>query len=473
MTSALRLNNVTVESAEGRLINGVSLDLPAGGFLTILGESGSGKSLLAQAVMGSLPSGLTTSGEVAVLGQTSQAADAGARRPLWGRSLSLLPQEPWLALDPTMRVGAQIAEVYADVGGRSWPDARQRADQDLTAAGLDSAARLYPHVLSGGMAQRVALAATRAGGAPLLIVDEPTKGLDAPLRDNVLIDLRRIVAGGGAVLTITHDVHIARALGGRIAVMLDGELVEQGEATQVLQRPAHPYTRALLAADTATWSSAPDSGGSAAGAPILSARAVAKAYGGRRLFEGVDITVGAGERIAISGPSGSGKSTLGNVLLGLRRPDSGEVSRAPGLSRFAFQKLYQDPVTAFAPQVTIGQALRDLVKLHSLAWAEAEALMQRLRLNARLLDRLPSEISGGELQRFAVVRVLLLKPALIFADEPTSRLDPISQQQTFELLLEAVAALGCALIVVTHDPDIARAVSARVIRLGEAETAAA
>lgn len=473
MTSALRLHEITVDSVEGRLVKRVSLDLPAGDFLTILGESGSGKSLLAQAVMGSLPSGLTTGGVVEVFGRASHAADASARRSVWGRTLSLLPQEPWLALDPTMRVGEQIAEVYAEVGRRAWTAARQMAEHDLHAAGLDGARRLYPHVLSGGMAQRVALVATRAGRAPLLIVDEPTKGLDAPLRANVLAQLRRIVAEGGSVLTITHDVHVARALGGRVAVMLDGEIVEQGEAAQVLDRPVHRYSRALLSADPVSWPSAPAGSATAAAAPILRAQGVAKAYGTRRLFEGVDLIVGAGERIAISGPSGSGKSTLGNVLLGVRRPDSGHVTRGKGLSRVAFQKLYQDPVAAFAPRVTIRRALLDLVRLHRLAWPDVEALMRRLRLNGRLLDRLPSEISGGELQRFAVVRVLLLSPALIFADEPTSRLDPIIQQQTFDLLLEAVGAMGCALIVVTHDPDIARAVSPRVIRLGEAKTVAA
>jgi peptide/nickel transport system ATP-binding protein len=467
--TALAAKDIVVMSAEGLLVKGVSVALQPGDCLTILGESGSGKSLLAQAIMGSLPDGLSATGSVEVMGRVSSAASGTVRRQLWGRELSLLPQEPWLALDPTMRVRDQVAEVYALVKGQPWADARRSANRALESAGLAHAAPSYPYVLSGGMAQRVTLAATRAGGAPVLIVDEPTKGLDAILRDDVLIDLKRFAQAGGSVLTITHDVRVARVLGGRVAVMLAGEVLEQGRVGEVLDSPTHSYTRALLDADPAGWPTAPDQPPAAA---VLTAKGLTKSYGGRRLFSGIELIIGRGERLAIVGPSGSGKSTLGNVLLNLRRPDSGTVTCASGLKPTAFQKLYQDPIAAFPPTVTVRQALDDLVRLHRLDWADVEEMMKTLRLDPRLLDRLPSQISSGELQRFAVVRVLMLKPALIFADEPTSRLDPVSQKQTFDLLLQAVAATGCALMVVTHDPDIARAVGGRVLRLGEATASA-
>jgi peptide/nickel transport system ATP-binding protein len=464
MSPVLVAENIAVHGPGVQPVRGVSLALEPGGCVTILGESGSGKSLLVQAILGLLPHGLAAEGRVEVRGRASAAGDGPARRPLWGRTVAVLPQEPWLALDPTMRIGRQVAEVHARLKGASRSAAAAAAEKDLAAAGLAGRGRDYPHVLSGGMAQRAALAISRAGEAPVLIVDEPTKGLDAPLRDNAVAELRKVAAAGGAVLTITHDVHVARALGGRILVMLEGEVIEEGEADAVLTRPRHPYTQALRAAAPEAWPTVATP--AVAAPPILTATGLSKAYGGRTLFAGVDLAVAPGERIAITGPSGSGKSTLGNILVGLRQPDRGAVTRAPGLGPVAVQKLYQDPIAAFPPAVSVRQAFDDLVRRHRLDWSSAEAMMRRLRLSEALLDRLPGEVSSGELQRFAVVRLLLLKPSLIFADEPTSRLDPISQKETFDLLLEGAAATNAALIVVTHDPGIARAVAHRAIRLG-------
>jgi peptide/nickel transport system ATP-binding protein len=468
MSVTLYADRISVTSSDGPIVRNVSLSLSSERALTILGESGSGKSILAQAILGTLPADLSADGQVEVLGRRSSAADVGARRPLWGGTLALLPQEPWLALDPTMRALEQVSETYVYVGGLAWRDGDARARADLKARGLAGAERAYPHTLSGGMAQRVAIAATRAGGAPILIVDEPTKGLDATLRAGVVAELRAALAGGGSVMTITHDVHVARCLGGDVAIMLNGEIVESGPASRVLVEPQHEYTRALLAADPEAW---PHRSSSAASGRqvVLRARGLAKTYGNHRLFEGVDLDVVAGSRLAVTGPSGSGKTTLGNVLLGLRRPDAGTIERDAAVTAVRLQKLYQDPAAAFAPAITLRVSLDDLIRLHGLKWDDAMSLMVRLRLAPVLLDRLPSEVSSGELQRFAVVRLLLLKPAFVFADEPTSRLDPITQKETFDLLLDAADAADTALLVVTHHPDIAAAVGGRILRLGGAK----
>ena len=445
------------------LLKGASLRLAAGGALTLLGESGSGKSLLAHAIMGTLAAGLRAEGSVRIGSHRYDAADQQARQALWGREVALLPQEPWLALDPTMRVRQQVAETHALVAGLPKKEAAAAALRDLAQLDMAHAAPLYPHQISGGMAQRVAFLATHAAGARLLIVDEPSKGLDSERRADILAMLRAAQAGGMAVLCITHDVWLACALGGDIAVMLDGDIVEQGEAQAVLARPAHAYTRALLAADPASWPVRTP--GSAPGSIVARVDKLAKAYGPRALFAGISADIRQGEIVAITGESGAGKTTFGNLLLGLSRPDAGTVTRAAGLPRTAFQKLYQDPAAAFAPGVTVETALRDVVQLHGLAWDAVPPLLARLRLGAHLLARLPSQVSGGELQRFALARVLLLKPALIFADEPTSRLDPITQQETLALLLETASASGCAVLLVTHDAQIARAVAQRQIRL--------
>ena len=453
-----------IESASGKaIVDGVSLRVAAGGALTLLGESGSGKSLLAQAIMGTLANGLHAKGAITIAGALFDAADQRSRQRLWGREVALLPQEPWLALDPTMRVQQQVAETHQLVAGMAADRSRAAALRDLRQLGMEHAARLYPHQISGGMAQRVAFLATHAAGARLLVVDEPTKGLDSGKRAELLAMLRAAQDDGMAVLCITHDVWLARALGGEMAVMLDGRVIEQGGAAQLLAQPSHAYTRALLAADPASWPVR--AAVRAPGEVLAHVREAAKSFGKRCLFSGISVDIRRGEVVAITGESGAGKTTFGNLLLGLVRPDAGTVTRATGLARTAFQKLYQDPAAAFAPTVTLRMALADVLALHGLTWDAATPLLARLRLGDHLLGRLPSQVSGGELQRFALARVLLLKPALIFADEPTSRLDPVTQQETLNLLLEVAGDSGCAVLLVTHDAEIARAVAQRRIAL--------
>ncbi|NUT60574.1 ATP-binding cassette domain-containing protein [Herbaspirillum sp. C9C3] len=478
--AALRVQDLSVWHGQSALVQGIDFSIARGGVMTLLGESGSGKSLLAQAIMGNLPASLHASGRIEIDGATTEAADAASRRRGWGRRVALLPQEPWLALDPTMTVAHQVAETYelvsrpaADSRHESLRGARRQArtlaGQALASLGLEAAADHYPFMISGGMAQRVAFLATHAAGAPLLIIDEPTKGLDADRRGEVLALLQRAQQQGMSLLCITHDVWLARALGGELAVMLEGRMVERGQAEALLARPGHAYTRRLLAADPACWPQ-PAATVSTASAPassvLVELSQVAKSFGEQPLFSGISARLRAGEIVAVSGPSGVGKTTFGNIVLGLLRPDAGQVTRAAGLARTAFQKIYQDPAAAFAPTVTLRQSLRDLVRLHGLDWQPLEDLLARMRLCPSLLERLPRQVSGGELQRIALARVLLMRPALIFADEPTSRLDPLTQQEVIALLVEQAREAGSAVLLVTHDAQIVRCVADRRLLLG-------
>lgn len=481
--AALRVADLTVWQGGHTLVRRVHFSIPAGGVLTLLGESGSGKSLLAQAIMGNLPGTLHSSGSIEIAGQLSDAADTRTRRRGWGRDIALLPQEPWLALDPTMPVMQQVAETYELVShpavddghdGRDGRDglrtarvgARERAAAALESLGLQAAAAKYPFMISGGMAQRVAFLATHAAGAPLMIIDEPTKGLDTDRRDEVLALLLAARAQGMSLLCITHDVWLARALGGQLAVMRDGEMVEQGPAAEVLATPRYAYTQRLLAADPARWRVEPAVPAESATGPVIAElRQVSKSFGKHRLFSTVDMRIHGGEIVAVTGPSGAGKTSLGNIVLGLLKPDEGTVLRAPGLARTAFQKIYQDPAAAFVPTVSLRCSLQDLMRLHALDWSMLESLLVRMRIAPLLLDRLPRQVSGGELQRVALARVLWMRPALIFADEPTSRLDPLTQQDVMTLLVEQARALGTAVLLVTHDADIVRCVADRQIRL--------
>jgi peptide/nickel transport system ATP-binding protein len=455
---------------EGRtLVDVPRLNLEPGLAVTIVGESGSGKSLLAHALMGSLPRSLRAEGEILFGADRSSLADAGARCKLWGHRLALLPQEPVLALDPTMRVDQQVAEGHPSFfrGRRGRLDALEQASGHLAGLGLHGVHHAYPHTLSGGMAQRVAFAAATIGGAQVLIADEPSKGLDPVARDSLARLLAQHVEQGGSLLTITHDLDLARALGGDLLVMQRASIVEQGPAERVLAAPTHLWTRRLLAAEPGRWDPSwrtPHTN-SAGVTPLIEARGLSKAYGGRQLFTGLDVSISSGERLSLTGPSGCGKTTLGGILLKLVRPDAGEVRHHAGLADGRLQKLYQDPTVAFPARVPIRVGLRDVIRRHRVEPTRVSALMERLRLDSSLLDRRPGEVSGGELQRLAIIRAMLLEPKVIFADEPTSRLDLLTQQETVDCLMDQVTEQDSALVLVTHDVGLAAAVTDRRLSL--------
>ncbi|GGG62427.1 ABC transporter ATP-binding protein [Kocuria dechangensis] len=455
---------------EGRtLVDVPRLTLRPGRAVTIVGESGSGKSLLAHALMGSLPHALHATGEIHLGPDRSSLTDTRARRKLWGRRLALLPQEPVLALDPTMRVHHQVAEGHPRFlhGRRGRAEALELAGTRLAGLGLGGTEQAYPHTLSGGMAQRVAFAAATIGGAEVLIADEPSKGLDTGSRDALARLLTRHVDQGGSLLTITHDLDLARAVGGTLLVMRQAGIVEQGPTEQVLARPAHTWTQRLLAAQPRRWTppwrdTTPDP---AAGTTLITGSGLRKAYGARPLFSGLDLEIAAGERLSLTGPSGCGKTTLGGILLRLVPPDAGEVRHHPGLAEGRVQKLYQDPSVAFAPRVPIRTGLRDVVRRHRADPARVHLLLERLGLDPALLDRRPGEVSGGELQRLAIIRAMLVEPRVLFADEPTSRLDLLTQEETVGCLMDQVVEHGAALVLVTHDLDLAAAVADRQVSL--------
>lgn len=467
MTILLSVDGATVSASTGEIVAPVSFSLKTGRPFTILGETGSGKSLLAQAIIGLLPQGLAATGSLTIDGQTLPLAEPKLFRKLWGRTVGVLPQEPWLALDPTMVALDQVAEGYRYLGGLDEDEAVSAARTDLKALGVLDAEVKLPGQLSGGMAQRVAFAAARAGGARIIIADEPTKGLDVARRDEVIALVMQEVQAGGTVLTITHDLALARQMGGDLAVMLEGKIVEAGEAADVLASPSHDYTRRLIAAEPEYWAQRASASSDGAD-PILIASGVQKARGGKLLFDGQDLTLRPGEIVGITGPSGSGKSSFGDLLLGLLKPDAGEVIRLPQASAIRYQKLYQDPPSAFPQKITLGEAIADLLRLHRLDGTRVAPLMERLRLSPVLLTRLPTEVSGGELQRFALLRVLLLDPVFLFADEPTSRLDLITQQETIDLLTELARERNCAVLLVSHDAALIEKTCDRQVRIGSA-----
>jgi peptide/nickel transport system ATP-binding protein len=469
--AALSVNGLTIRDRQGgAVVADISFAIPPGGALTVIGETGSGKSLIAQALFGLLPETMRAGGRISIAGAAPiDAADRRRLAELWRRQLMLIPQEPVAALDPVMRVRRQMA--LADID-----DAR--IDAALAAVDLGPAARdAFGFELSGGMAQRVVVATALGTGAPIVIADEPTKCLDPDRAGQVIALLRRLLAEGRSLVVITHDRRVAEAMPGQLAVLDGGRFVEQDDNRRVLAAPRSVFAREWLAADPARWTPCARNCDRAAAA--LSAHGLAFAWPGRApLFRDLDLHLPRGAVLGLRGPSGCGKTTLGNVLLGLIRPTAGSVEwagkdivAAPAALRplrRRYQKLGQEPDSAFLPDMPFGRqfaTLRRVVPGLDLR-RDLPPLMESLKLRVALLERRPGEVSGGEAQRLAIARIMLLAPDAIVADEPTSRLDPVVQRETARVLRRCVDERGIALLLISHDQALLAAMADRTLDLG-------
>lgn len=449
----LSVDALTISHQENSLIGPVSFSVAKGGALVIMGETGAGKSLIAQAIMGALPEELNATGQIAVAGKRIDNLPPSERMSLWGRSLSMLPQEPWRALDPLMVSFNQVYESHRFVSGSDARASKTRTKSYFEALSLQDAKRKHPAQLSGGMGQRVAFAAASIAEAPVLLADEPTKGLDADRTESVLQMLNKIPAREGVLIVITHDASLAMRIGGKLLVLKNGYVVESGDTKTILSAPQNDYTKTLVKAHPKYWEPVSTHTNSD---ELVSLEQLVAGRNGTAITPSIDLDIVAGQRIAITGPSGVGKSTLLDTVAGLIQPVSGSLNQHVNFSSTDIQKIYQDPPAAFAPKVSLEKSLKDVVKLHRASWLNLTEMLDQLGISLELLDRKPDEVSGGELQRIAIARALVAKPKLLLADEPTSRLDPITQKKTMALLREITSETETAVLLVTHDPDIAK-----------------
>nr|WP_288355807.1 ABC transporter ATP-binding protein [uncultured Pseudomonas sp.] len=476
-------------------VRGVSIRISQGETVAIVGESGSGKSTLANAILGLLPDNAQPHGQLRVDGVDLSSASEKQKRALRGRTIGLVPQDPMVSLNPTLRIGQQIAEALILAHGRRYPSVDADVIELLEQVGLDKPllrARQYPHELSGGMRQRVLIAIALAGNPRLIIADEPTSALDVTVQRKILDHLQRLVAERGiSLLIITHDLGVATDRADRILVMKHGELVEQGPPRQILETPQHDYTRALLAAAPAFANRRkPRSHQHTAQAPILSLQGVGKTFDLPRLkgesstftaLQNLSFDVYPGQTLAIVGESGSGKSTALRIALGLEKPSQGRVhfeqQDVTDLSwrefrplRQRIQLVQQNPFAALDPRFTIFDSIVEplvsfgLLKGPALEQAARE-LISRVHLPLSYLDRLPRELSGGQRQRVAIARALALKPDLLLLDEPVSALDVSVQAQILDLLLELQREFGIAYVLVSHDLAVVANIADQVLVL--------
>ena len=464
-------------------VEGASLSVLPGQTLCVVGESGSGKSMIANAVMGllPLPQVAPVAGQILFEGTDLLALDEAQMRTLRGRRIGMVFQEPMTALNPVMRIGEQIGEVFDAHGHVPAAEKRRRILAALADVGLpepELTIDSYPFRLSGGQRQRVMIACALVLEPLLLICDEPTTALDVTTQAQILKLVRELQQRRGtAVLFITHDFGVVSEIADHVVVMQTGKVVESGPARQVLDAPQHPYTRKLIDAIPTGTAERPTPTDDAV--RVLQVQDLCKTYtSGNGLFKrgrsvqaakNINFELRRGETLGLVGESGSGKSSVGRCLVGLAPFDSGRILfKGRNLSQNGnfrkeaagrIQMVFQDPYASLNPRHRIGAAIAGGPMAQGVSKTEAMArtmaLLKLVGLGADAADRYPHEFSGGQRQRIGIARALAMQPELLVADEPVSALDVSVQAQVLELFAQVREQFKLAMVFITHDLRVA------------------
>jgi peptide/nickel transport system ATP-binding protein len=481
----LRVEGLSVAYDSHEVVSDVSFGLRRGESLALIGESGSGKSTIARSVLRLLPQGGRARGVVEFGGQDILSLSERRFRPLRGRGIGFVPQDPGNALNPVRTIGAQAQEAAALLGERSAARREELVLETFAQVGLDDPRRVYdsyPHQLSGGMLQRVLIGLTVLPRPALIVADEPTSALDVTIQKRILDLLSNLQRDLDiSLLLITHDLAIAAERADSLVVLKDGVVQEAGNTATVFSSPASEYARRLHADVPALnpdrYQHLRDAGSARSGErPKIEISGVTKAFTveGRVLtaVDDVSFVVEAGTTHALVGESGSGKTTAVRLLLGLEEPDEGSIKVAgeevAGRShaslrsiRRHLQLVYQNPFTSLDPTWKVERLVREPLDRYRIGarnerTERVREALDSVGLDQELLSRRPAALSGGQRQRVAIARSLVLRPDVIVLDEPTSALDVSVQAGIVEVLLSLQAELGLTYVFVSHDLALVR-----------------
>jgi microcin C transport system ATP-binding protein len=473
-------------------VDRVSFDIGKGETLALVGESGSGKSVTALSILKLLPypAAHHPSGTISFKGRDLLPLSERAMRRMRGNDITIVFQEPMTSLNPLHTIEKQIGEILLLHRGLTGAAARARTLEVLTQVGIpEPETRLgsYPHQLSGGQRQRVMIAMALANEPDLLIADEPTTALDVTVQAQIIALLRDIQQRlGMSLLFITHDLGIVRKIAQRICVMKQGQVVEQGDVERVFRAPQHAYTRALLAAEPR-----PDPAPPQPTAPMVLQTTDLKVWfpikrgvlrrtvGHIKAVDGVSVELRKGETLGVVGESGSGKTTLGLALLRLISSDGPIVFMGNQLQGLRFkamrpfrrdmQIVFQDPYGSLSPRMSVADIIKEGLQVHHRGMSERERDARVVRalddvgLDPQTRFRFPHEFSGGQRQRMAVARALVLEPTFIVLDEPTSALDMLIQAQMVDLLRDLQKRHDLTYLFISHDLRVVAALASRLL----------
>jgi peptide/nickel transport system ATP-binding protein len=471
-------------------VDGVSFDLVPGEIVCVVGESGSGKSMCAHALMGLLPDSVSAeAGEIVFEGRNLLACDDDGWRDIRGRRIAMVFQEPMTALNPLMRIGDQMMEMFEAHGLLTPQERRQKALGLAREVGLPDPERIvraYPHQLSGGQRQRAMIAMALALEPAVLVADEPTTALDVTTQAQILKLIRDLQRRRNmAVMFITHDFGVVADIADRVVVLRHGRVVEQGSASEVLGRPQHDYTRALLAAVPSMQPPArAPLGDRAKAVEVIGLDKTYVTSGGwfrpdRKVQAANEVSfdILKGETLGLVGESGSGKSSVARLVMRLIEADRGTVrigdvdltrlgSKALREQRRRIQMIFQDPFASLNPRRKVGAIISDGPIAAGIdpqaARQRARDLLAMVGLDPGAMERYPHEFSGGQRQRIGIARALALDPEIIVADEAVSALDVSVQAQVLALLEDLKARLGLSMLFITHDLRVAAQICDRI-----------